>query len=269
MIRGRLPAAADPYAEELTVMDTTIREAGARALQLARDGFETMTKADHSPVTTADLEVNRILHTALLTAFPEDGWLSEETADRPDRSTKRRVWILDPIDGTKYFMRGIPTYAISLALAVGQELRLGVVFNPATDEYFLAVRGAGAWLNGEPIRVKQAVSEPPHVLVNPPAFDKGRFSYLDGRARCQPLGSIAYTLAWLAAGRADGTINKAPLHEWDIAAGALLVEEAGGLLTDGNGQPLQFNQLDSSLTGVIAASLVALPHVRALLTVPD
>ena len=120
--------------------------------EAGRGGFETHIKKDRSPVTSADLAVNQILQDMLMTAFPHDAWLSEETPDDPRRLKNNRVWIIDPIDGTKYFMRGIPQYAISVALVESHQPVVAAVYNPATDELFSAVRGSGAWLNGDPIR---------------------------------------------------------------------------------------------------------------------
>ena len=113
---------------ELEVLRQAVRLAGQQALKLAAEGFETHIKKDRSPVTTADLAVNQILHERLLTAFPHDAWLSEETPDDPRRLENKRVWVIDPIDGTKYFMRGVPQYAISVALVEAHQPRSAMVY---------------------------------------------------------------------------------------------------------------------------------------------
>ena len=123
---------------ELDVVLDAVRLAGTRALQLAKEGFEIHRKADHSPVTSADLAVNEILREALIGHFPNDGWMSEEDPDTPERLNKSRVWIIDPIDGTSYFIKGIPQYSFSVALIENQRPKLGVVYNPATEELFSA-----------------------------------------------------------------------------------------------------------------------------------
>ncbi len=211
-------------------------------------------KKDRSPVTTADLAVNQILRESLLAAYPQDAWLSEESPDDPHRLQNRRVWIIDPIDGTKYFMRGVPQYAISVALVESQRPVVAAVYNPATDELFSAVRGSGAWLNGQPIHVSLARDGRPVILVNPPALERGLFRTIETAAECRPMGSIAYTLALVAAGRADATLNLDGLNEWDVAGGVLLIEEAGGMVSDRNGSPLLFNQQKTSVHGILAAN---------------
>lgn len=249
---------------ELSVLRDAVQKAGKRVLQLAADGFETIIKKDRSPVTTADLEVNRILHEALTKAVPEDGWLSEETADDLRRLGKRRVWIVDPIDGTKYFMRGIPQYAISVALVEEGTLLLGVIYNPASNELFYAIRGKGVWLNDTPIRAGGVGKERLVIFLNPGGFERGRFKAVEAAADCRPMGSIAYTLAQVACGRADGTINLDRMNEWDVAAGVLLIEEAGGSAADSTGQPLTFNRTNTSVHGIIAAGTGLYVQVRAL-----
>jgi myo-inositol-1(or 4)-monophosphatase len=238
---------------ELEVLRKAVRQAGQQALKLAAEGFETHIKKDRSPVTTADLAVNQILHEVLLTAFPHDAWLSEETPDDPRRLENKRVWIIDPIDGTKYFMRGVPQYAISVALVESHQPVVAAVYNPATDELFSAVRGMGAWLNGQPIHVTPARDGRPLILVNPPALERGVFRAIEAAAECRPMGSIAYTLALVSAGRADATLNLDGLNEWDVAGGVLLIEEAGGTVMDRNGSPLLFNQSKTTIRGILAA----------------
>jgi myo-inositol-1(or 4)-monophosphatase len=238
---------------ELEVLRKAVRQAGQQALKLAAEGFETHIKKDRSPVTTADLAVNQILHEVLLAAFPHDAWLSEETPDDPRRLENKRVWIIDPIDGTKYFMRGVPQYAISVALVESHQPVVAAVYNPATDELFSAVRGMGAWLNGQPIHVTPARDGRPLILVNPPALERGVFRAIEAAAECRPMGSIAYTLALVSAGRADATLNLDGLNEWDVAGGVLLIQEAGGTVMDRNGSPLSFNQSNTTIRGILAA----------------
>jgi myo-inositol-1(or 4)-monophosphatase len=238
---------------ELEVLRKAVRQAGQQALKLAAEGFETHIKKDRSPVTTADLAVNQILHEMLLTAFPHDAWLSEETPDDLRRLENKRVWIIDPIDGTKYFMRGVPQYAISVALVESNQPVVAAVYNPATDELFSAVRGMGAWLNDQLIHVTTAREGRPVILVNPSVLERGVFRTIEAAAECRPMGSIAYTLALVSAGRADATLNLDGLNEWDVAGGVLLIEEAGGTVMDRNGSPLSFNQSKTTIRGILAA----------------
>jgi myo-inositol-1(or 4)-monophosphatase len=240
--------------QEREIISDAVRRAGQSVMQLALGGFETQVKKDRSPVTSADLEVNRILKETIDKHFSTDGWLSEETPDGPDRVENKRVWVVDPIDGTKYFINGVPEFTISVALVEDGRPVLGVVFNPATGEFFSAIRGSGATLNDHPIHIRESQGPRLTLLVNPPSFQRGRFQPLESEADFRPMGSIAYTLALVAAGRADGTINLDRLSEWDIAGGVLLVEEAGGLATDYLGSALQFNRPDPSIRGILAGA---------------
>lgn len=239
---------------ELEALRQAVRQAGQQVLKLAAEGFETHIKKDRSPVTTADLAVNQIVQELLLKAFPNDAWLSEESPEDPRRLENKRVWVIDPIDGTKYFMRGVPQYAISVALVESHQPVVAVVYNPATNELFSAVRGMGAWLNGQPIHITPSRDGRPVVLVNPPALERGIFRAIEAAAECRPMGSIAYTLALVAAGRADATLNLDGLNEWDVAGGVLVVEEAGGAIIDRNGSPLSFNQPKTTVRGILAAN---------------
>jgi len=255
------------YDHELSIIHSAVREAGHRVLQLAKDGFETHIKADQSPVTTADLEVDQLLKGILLNSFPEDGWLSEETPDDGKRLDHTRVWVLDPIDGTTYFSKGIPQYAISLALVEKDRPTIAVIYNPATDEFFLAVRGQGATLNNGPIQVRSTPFDKLTILVNPNALKRKSFRRLGEEANCQPMGSIAYTLALVAAGRADATLQLGTQNEWDVAAGVLLVQEAGGSAVDKNCHAIQFNKPIPSVPGLIATRSDAQADVHKLLTI--
>lgn len=238
---------------ELDIVLAAVKKAGARALQLAKDGFDVQRKADHSPVTSADLAVNDILKESLMCHFPNDGWMSEESPDTPERLQRSRVWIIDPIDGTSYFVKGIPQYSISVALVKDQQPILGVVYNPATDEMFSALAGQGLYLNGEPVPPNPSTKVPLTILVNPSRLGRKEFKTLESHATLQPMGSIAYSLALVAAGKADGAINFDRLHEWDIAAGWLLVKEGQGFVADSSNNSLPFNQPDPVSLGVLAA----------------
>jgi myo-inositol-1(or 4)-monophosphatase len=250
---------------ELHILSEAVRQAGDRCLEVARRGFETHIKKDRSPVTSADLAVNALLHETLRREFPDDGWLSEEGPDDPGRLGRKRVWIVDPIDGTKYFMRGEPTYVIAAALVVGSRPVVAVLLNPATGELFSAVHGQGARLNGEEIRTRRTATFPLTILVHPPSLRQGKLAAFEPYAHCRPMGSIAYSLGLLAAGRADACVNFERMNEWDVAAGVLLIEEAGGSVTDSTGLPFMFNRDTTSIYGVLAASPTAHAPLEALL----
>ncbi len=240
------------YHAEMTFLDTVVREAGTRVLELAQDGFEITIKPDSSQVTTADLEVDRMLKDRLLTAFPQDGWLSEETPDDRRRLEKNRIWILDPIDGTRNFISKIPEYAISIALIENHVPIIGIIFNPATNEMFSAVKDEGACLNATPIHVKTAPTDQLTCLASISKSQHKNLQDLEPTIDFQGFGSIAYALALQAAGRVDITLNPGSQNEWDIAAGVLLVQEAGGTVRDRHWQTIPFNQPNTSTQGVIA-----------------
>ncbi len=247
------------------VLCEAIVEAGQRALVIASKGFQIMTKPDRSPVTTADLEVNRLLESALLGAFPGDGWLSEEAPDSPDRLTKSRVWVIDPIDGTSAFIARKPHFVISAALVQDGVPVVGAIYNPSTGELFTASQGRGATLNGGAVRANAKPGAKLGLLVNSTELESGKFRAIGDVADCRTLGSIAYSLALVAAGMAPAMITFEKEHEWDVAAAAILLREAGATVTDGLGQPLRFNQPQPSYRGTIALSPDARPAVDLIL----
>jgi myo-inositol-1(or 4)-monophosphatase len=250
---------------ELAQVSSAIREAGKRAMDLARKGFEVQIKKDRSPVTTADLEVNRVLHEMQETYFPDDGWLSEESPDDPARLEKARVWIVDPIDGTKAYVNKLPEYCISVGLVEAGMPVLGAVLNPSTDELFTATLGQGLRLNGQPVAPAAPVIDRSEVLVNLWEYHAGRWADLDGRIHCRPMLSIAHALALVAAGRVQAALTIEPQNEWDIAAGVLLIQESGGTITDPEGRPFAFNQATPRFHGVIAVSATAEAELRPFL----
>ena len=250
---------------ERTILCRAVIEAGQRALAMAETGFATHTKADRSPVTSADLEVNRILEAALLEAFPDDGWLSEETPDSPARLSKSRVWVIDPIDGTKAFIRRRPFFVVSAALVQDGEPTLGAIYNPSTAELFTALKGQGASLNGNAIQANAPAEPRLGLLVNQTEFENGRFRVLGESVDCRTLGSIAYSLALVAAGQVPAMITFERENEWDVAAGTLLIQEAGGSITDAAGRPFRFNQPQPTYDGTVAASALASPVVQGVM----
>ncbi len=250
---------------ELVHLTRAIREAGQRAVDLARKGFEVQIKKDRSPVTTADLEVNRVIREMQLTHFPDDGWLSEESPDDSVRLGKTRVWIVDPIDGTKAYVNKLPEYCISVGLVEAGMPVLGAIFNPSTDELFTASLGQGLRLNGQPMNPETPAEKRSHVLVSPWEYRGGRWAGLDGTIQCRPMLSIAHAMALVAAGRVQATLTIEPENEWDLAAGVLLVQESGGTVADAEGRPFAFNQATPRFRGVIAVSATAGPELRPLL----
>jgi myo-inositol-1(or 4)-monophosphatase len=214
-------------------------------------------KADDSPVTEADRRVDELLRRELPALVPA-AWLSEETADDPSRLDARRIWIVDPLDGTREFVQGLPEYSIAVALVDDGEPVLGAVHHPPTGQTYWAVRGGGAFRDDEPLRV----AEGREALASRSESGKGEFGDFVSRWELRALGSIQLKLAHVAAGTAAATWSRGPKHEWDVCAGALIVAEAGGVATDAFGGVLTYNRPFPKVRGVLAAAPEA--HARAL-----
>jgi len=248
---------------ELATLVESIRNAGTKVRELIRVGFEVQTKPDRSPVTSVDHEVNRILHEMQRREFPQDGWLSEESPDDPARLTNRRVWIVDPIDGTKALVNRMPEFCISAALIERGAPVVAAILNPSTNELFTAVRGGGLFLNDARVTPSPDYDFNPVIMVSAWEFRIGRWSALAETARCLPMYSVANALALVAAGRVQATFTIEPENEWDLAAGVLLIEESGGFICDAVGNPFVFNQPIPRFHGVIAVGATSKKELRA------
>lgn len=233
-------------------------EAGELIQRVRAEGFETGRKDDRSPVTRADREADSLLKARLL-ALASAGWLSEETADNEARLGQSRLWVVDPLDGTKEFTKGLPEYSVAIALVEDGNPVLGVVHNPASDDTFTAARGGGAWRNGERIEVREGDV----LLASRSEITRGEFEPFEADWQVKPVGSIEYKLALIAAGEAAVTFSRGPKHEWDVCAGALIVREAGGVVTDLFGEPLRFNRAFPKVKGILAGAPGAYERARA------
>jgi myo-inositol-1(or 4)-monophosphatase len=243
------------FQRELAVAVHAARAAGG-IVRAHYDGrVESWEKSADNPVTHADLEANQKIHATVLEAFPGDGWLSEETADSTERLGKSRVWIVDPLDGTKEFIQRIPEFCICVGLTVDGKAVLGAEYNPATDELFAGIVGEGATYNGAAARVS-AVREllRARVLASRSEDKRGEWDDYKDQVQVVLTGSVAFKLALISAGKADATFSLTPKNEWDICAGAALIEAAGGRVTALDGQPLRFNQPQTKLPGLIASN---------------
>jgi myo-inositol-1(or 4)-monophosphatase len=242
------------FGRELEAAERAAREAGVVVMSLFRGKFDVQEKSKNNPVTTADLEANRVIRERILSSFPSDGWLSEEDQDDDARLALARVWVVDPIDGTKEFIEGVAQFAISIGLVVDGRPKVAVVFNPAKERFYKAAEGQGAFLNDAAIRVSlRSDIDGARLLVSRSEPQK-RFQVFVDRCAIRPVGSIAYRLAKVAGGDGDGTLTFRTIHDWDICAGALIVEEAGGKVVDGEGRLLTFNRLPAKHRGVVAAN---------------
>jgi myo-inositol-1(or 4)-monophosphatase len=248
--------AANEFARELEAARVAALAAGEIVRRYYRDrGFQIDQKGKDNPVTTADFEADRKLKEILHGGFPEYGWLSEETADDGARLRRERVWIVDPLDGTKEFIKGIPEFVVAIALADRGVPVVGVSYNPISNELFMGARGTGVLLDGAPARVTPRDSlANARVLASRSETSRGEWKSYEGRIKIDPIGSVAYKLALVAAGRADATFTLTPKSEWDIASGTLLVREGGGRVTDLDGREIRFNQPSVKLNGFLATN---------------
>jgi myo-inositol-1(or 4)-monophosphatase len=239
--------------------------AGALALAHFRAAPKSWYKGPGQVVTEADVAVDNLLHDMLRGARSDYGWLSEERVDDRSRARCARVWMVDPIDGTRAFADGVPQFAISVALVESGEPLVGVVLNPATGECFETRRGGGASMNGQRLTVSSCAELADADLLSSRTEMKRRhWSTMIPEATFTTIGSLAYKLALVASGRFDGLVSLRPSHDWDIAAAQLLVREAGGRLTDAAGRPIVLNRdpprhfgLAAAGTGGLHAAIVA------------
>ena len=250
---------------ELTRLVATVRKAGAKVREMVNNGFDVKSKSDHSPVTTVDIEVNRILQDMQSREFPLDGWLSEESPDDPTRLTRPRVWIVDPIDGTKALVNRRPEFCISAALVERGIPVVAAILNPSTEELFSAVRGGGLFMNGSRVTLPPTDDIQPVIMVNAWDLRTDRWSTLVETTQCRPMYSIAYALALVATGRVQAALSIESESEWDLAAGVLLIEESGGTVCDKEGKPFVFNQPTPQGLGIIAVAATADRNLRAKL----
>jgi myo-inositol-1(or 4)-monophosphatase len=253
----------------------TAREAALAAGEILeryfRDrGFEVNQKSKDNPVTTADFDADHELKSLLRGAFPDYGWLSEETADSAERLSRERVWIVDPLDGTKEFIKGIPEFVIAVALAENGAPILGVTYNPIKGEMFWSTQGGGCFMDGEPVHVTRTPTLiNATVLASRSETSRGEWKTYEGKIQVKPIGSVAYKLALVAAGRADATFTRTPKSEWDIASGAALIIEAGGRITDIDGSEMRFNKPSVKLKGFVASNSLLHQEIERLVPHPD
>ena len=229
-------------------------EAGEIAASRCESGYESWDKSPGHPVCDVDLEVDAYLHEKLRALDPEAGWLSEERLDLSDRYERRRVWVVDPIDGTRDYLRRRPGWCVSVALVEDRVPVLGALAAPARGELWTASRGEGSWRGATRLAVARR-DRLPGARV--PA-DQLPTADADLVAVAKP-NSIALRIALVAAGEADLVATLRWGFEWDIAAAALIAEEAGATVTGVLGQPLAFNTAAGEAFGV----LVATPGIHA------
>lgn len=239
---------------DLALLIDTAHEAGRIATSFSGPTAQRWDKpGDAGPVTEADLAVNAMLEDRLQSARPDYGWLSEETEDNTSRLTKDHVFIVDPIDGTRSFIAGANTWAHAFAVAEKGVVTAAVVYLPLRDLMYTAAAGQGAFLNGNPIGPSdQAVLTESDILTTKPNLDPSHWAGDVPEFTRSHRPSLAYRMALVAQGRFDGMLTLRPCWEWDIAAGDLILREAGAICTDKSGADLIFNNSHPTVNGVVA-----------------
>ncbi len=231
-----------------------VLDAGVIAMEAFGQGGRSWEKSPGQVLTETDLAVDNALKRSLGEALPTAAWLSEETKEDGRRHGSTHVWVVDPIDGTRSFAKGLPEFTISVGLVEAGRPVLACLLNPATGECFEARRGAGATLNDHPLRVDEPEEPRTARIVLSAGERKARdFRPFFPEARVSTIGSLAYKIALVASGRFDAYFSWRRSHDWDIAAALLILEEAGGKATDRAGQPLALNRQSLLHQGLIAA----------------
>ncbi len=238
-----MPATEIDPAAAAETLATAVREAGALALAMFRTPLRSWTKGPTaSPVCDADIAVDTLLRERLGTANGAIAWLSEESADDLARLTAQYVWIVDPIDGTRAYIEGHSDWAVSAALVHDGRPVAAALFAPATDEFFMAIAGAGATRNGAPIKASAGAGLDQARIAGPKHFLEKLAAAAPPFTVMPRVRSLALRLARVAQGSLDAAIASGNSHDWDLAAADLLVHEAGGALTPFWGGPVTYNR---------------------------
>ena len=240
-------------ARDVTLLAETVREAGALGLSMFRTELRMWTKGASSPVSEADIAVNDLIERRLRDATPDYGWLSEESADDSSRLGKPLVWIIDPIDGTRGYLAGREDWCVSAALVQDATPLIAAVFAPSTDEFFFAVRGQGATLNGAAIRATAGNSFDFSRMAGPKPLVE-RLSPSSEEIALHPrIGSLALRLCRGADGSLDAAFAGGQSRDWDLAAADLIVHEANGRMTALSGDPILYNRREVTHGVLVAA----------------
>lgn len=253
------------YSEILTRIAAAIEAARAVFAQFTPGAIQAEFKAGHDPVTEADRALDTVLRKNLLRQG--EGWLSEESVDDISRLEKNHVWVVDPLDGTREFVQGIPEFCVSIAFVENGRAVAGGICNPATNETILGALDCGITYNGAPARPSQRTAlRGSLILASRSEMKRGEWEqFQNGDYRIQAMGSVAYKLALVAAGRADITFTLTPKNEWDVAAGVALVESAGGFVSTLEKTRLVANRRDPLLSGLLACGSFLKDELLAIL----
>ena len=251
------------YATDLALIRDAALVAGELALAEREAGLKTWSKSGASPVTSADMAVDRVLKDVLLSARPDYGWLSEETADTAERLSKRRIFVVDPIDGTVAYMKRTPWWCVPIAVIEDGQVVAAVIHAPEVDETYVATRGGGARRNGKPIHASDIDTlEDASILgdarlIEAPYFDEEPWPSM----RFEKRNALAYRMALVAAGAFDAALALTPKWDWDVAAGWLIATEAGARVSDHHGRPWAFNRPDPRQASLVCAAPIIQPMI--------
>jgi myo-inositol-1(or 4)-monophosphatase len=258
------------YADILKRVQAALEASRAVFSRFTPGAIETEYKAGHDPVTEADRALDAVLRKELLR--DGEGWLSEESVDDPIRLQRSRVWVVDPLDGTREFVKGIPEFCTSIGYVQNGRPVAGGIYNPATDETFLGAIDCGVSYNGKPAQASQRRTlDGALVLASRSEVKRGEWKPFENTAlKIRPMGSVAYKLALVSAGLAEVTFTLTPKNEWDVVAGVALVESAGGFTSTLEKTALSANRRDPLPSGLLASGpflkdeLLTLvePHIR-------
>ena len=247
---------------DLDLILAAAQEAGELIMKRRAAGLTGEYKHGGSPVTDADLAADALLKDRLMTARPDYGWLSEETADNAERLSKTRIFLVDPIDGTRAYLRGRPWFAVSIAVVNEGAPVAGVVLAPDLEETYTAVAGGGAFLNGQPIAPSRRTQLEDAAMVG----DKALFAHPDWPTPWPPMriesrNSLAYRICLVASGAFDAAVSPARKSDWDLGAADLVAREAGAVICDRHGRSFVYNRRDPAQAGLVAAA----PGLAALI----
>ena len=245
--------AREMLARDAALLTDAVREAGALALSLFRTELKNWTKGASSPVSEADIRTNDLLESRLRSVTPDYGWLSEESVDDDRRLGKRLTWIVDPIDGTRGYLAGREDWCVSVALVQDATPVLAAVFVPVSDEFFFAVRGQGATLNGVSVAAATGTDLDFSRVAGPKPLVE-RLNASSGDTVLHPrIGSLALRLCRVAHGGLDAAFAGGQSRDWDLAAANLIVQEANGNMTALSGDPILYNRREVTHGVLVAA----------------
>jgi myo-inositol-1(or 4)-monophosphatase len=248
--------------DDLDLLKAAVREAGDIARRFFGTDYKRWSKTGGSPVTEADLAVDNFLRETLTTARPDYGWLSEESPDDAVRLTRQMVFVVDPIDGTIAFLKGRPHFTICAAVVADGSPVAGAVYNPMSDELYAARAGGGAFRNGTAVRVSERALLAGCAMLG----DRSQLERAPWPAmHVQNRNSIALRLALVADASADAAVSLSAKRDWDLAAADIIVQEAGGQVSDLSGAPLRYNGPDAVQPGLIAAGPALHQQIVSLL----